>query len=221
MWRHAPHLAATNGMIAHCIRRFRKRAASFAILMLAGSVSVLTGTFGAEGATRPRCDSLEDARQSAVASVDLARIDALARAYVAECRTARGKDSISIAMAEIAYVDRVQKNFLPALSAAQSCINYHYPAVVCHAEKARALVGLRMLREASEVVSTGYSVAARARQQVEHDLQVAETLRSAGRPGEQWSRAQGAEWRLSIIGDGVDSLDDIRRQLQRLGGGPK
>ncbi len=164
------------------------------------------------------CESLEDARDNASTRRDLQELESLAQTYIESCRGARDKDAIAIAMSEIAYVRRVRGAWLEALSQAQACINFHYLAVQCHAEKARALIGLRMPREADEVVKTGFEVASRAQAQADHEIRTAEGRRQAMTAKDYDVKVALAKWKLNVIDDGRTSLNQVQTQLKAAGG---
>jgi len=172
----------------------------------------------AQGEAVGRCEGLEDSRDEAVVKRDYKRLESLAHTYIEECRAVREKDAIAIAMGEVAFVSRANKDWLQALNQAQACINFHYMAVECHAEKAMALMGLRMPREADEVVKTGYDVADRAQAQADHEIRTAEGRRVNMSGKEYEGRVALARWRLNVIADGRNSLRQIENQLKAAGG---
>ena len=168
--------------------------------------------------TTGRCERLEDAREDAATKRDYKRMESLAQSYIETCRSVREKDAIAIAMGEVAFVSRVGKDWLQALNLAQVCINFYYLAVECHAEKARALLGLRMPREADEVVKTGFEVADRAQAQADHDIRTADGRRSSMSGKDYELRVSMAKWRLNVIDDGRNSLRQLENQMKAVGG---
>lgn len=171
---------------------------------------------GQEQGPSAECRRLEHLRTAAAGRADGASLGALSRQYVERCRMIREKEAVAIAMGDRATAARLMKQWLQALDLAQGCINFHYAAIICHAEKARALAAMRMGRSASEVIATGYGVAGRAQEAAEHEIRVARGNRGALKSDDYSTRMAMARWRLALVAEGRAELAKAEKDVERV-----
>lgn len=176
---------------------------------LAGLCAV--GCAGAWAAQSEKlCLDLEGSRYQAVVSGDAQRIEMEARRFLAACRTGRPKGLVAVALEEVAAGKRLSGRFSEALESANGCLQYNYEAVGCHAEKALALVGLRLHREAREVIETGRWVGARELARARLEMEGGSSIRPRERTQEEADqRFRGGELREKLAKRGLERLSAV------------
>lgn len=160
------------------------------------------------------CLDLEASRYQAVVSGDAQRIEVEARRFLATCRTGRPKGLVAVALEEVAAGKRLSGRYSEALESANGCLQYHYEAVGCHAEKALALVGLRLHREAKEVIETGRGIGARELARARLEMEGGSSIRPRERTQEEADqRFRGGELRERLAKRGLERLSAVGSTL--------
>lgn len=160
------------------------------------------------------CNDLEASRYQAVVSGDAQRIEIEARRFLEACRTGRPKGLVAVALEEVAAGKRLSGRYSEALESANGCLQYHYEAVGCHAEKALALVGLRLHREAREVVETGRGVGARELARSRLEMDGGRSIRPRERTQDEADqRFRGGELRERLAKRGLERLSAVGSTL--------
>lgn len=185
--------------VSRCLRRY-----FLVVLCWAGCAAA----WGQEKARS--CGDLEASRYAAVVSGDAERIEGEARKFLAQCRSNRPKGLVAVALEEVAAGKRLSGRYSEALESANGCLQYHYDAVGCHAEKALALVGLRLGREAKEVIETGRGVGARELAKARLEMEGGTTIRPRERTQEEAEqRFRTGELRDRLAKRGLERLNAV------------
>lgn len=166
------------------------------------------------GTTDKLCADLESSRYEAVVSGDAQQIEIAAKRYLEACRTARPKGLVAVALEEVAAGKRLSGRYSEAMESANGCLQYYYEAVGCHAEKALALVGLKLNKEAKEVVETGRGVGARELARARLELDGGRSVRPRERTQDEADqRFRGGELREWLAKRGLDRLSAVGSTL--------
>ena len=160
------------------------------------------------------CEVLERERSEALASAQAQRIEGAARRYLTACWNERPKALVAVALEEVAAGKRMSGRYSEALEASNQCLQYQYEAIGCHAEKALALAGMRLLGEAMDVVESGRAVGAKELARARQDKEGGRTIRRKERSQEEADqRLRNGDLKESLTKRGLDRLTEIGSRI--------
>lgn len=140
-------------------------------------------------------------------------MEVAARQYLDACRAIEPRNVVAVAMEEVAAARRLTGRASEALSAANACIEFHYEAVGCHAEKALALAQLKLNREARDVVESGRQVGARELERARRDMDGSGMRRHERTAADAQARIRTGALRESLAKRGLERLAAVSALL--------
>lgn len=177
----------------------------FAFWRLAGAAAVCCWLTSAQ-AQDARCDSLVQERRRAIAASDSRRMEEAARSYISACRAMVARGLIAVALEEVAAARRLAGRYSEAIQSANECLQFQYEAVGCHAEKALALAGMRLVAEARSVLESGRVVGAKELVKAQSEISTPEPKRGVVSPEQAALRIQAGAMRQMLAKRGLERL---------------
>jgi hypothetical protein len=119
-----------------------------------------------------------------------------------------------VALEEVAAGKRMSGRYSEAVQASNICLEYQYEAIGCHAEKALALAGMRLMGEAMDVIESGRAVGAKELAKARQEKDGGRALRRKERSQEEADqRLRNGELREWLAKRGVDRLTEIGSKI--------
>lgn len=186
-----------------------------------GSVLLAAWLFGIASACvaapASECEQVAARRAQAVRSQEALPIEQAARQFLDACREGQPKAAIAMAMEELAASKRLSGRFSEALRASNACLDYHYEAVGCHAEKALALASLRLLTEARDVIESGRVAGARELERAKREMDGSGMRRHERAQEDAEQRIRLAMFRERLAKRGLERLAAVSGLLSKAG----